>query len=648
MERGAEVTSGSGGIGGLPPSPPAECLPDAGDCSITHSATGWCLVSTGQPVILLVNISCETGNPITITTLDPSTGGVIPNGPVVPCGDKDWEINQLCDVNPVTGEVIATVTQIFEWDETTGAVVIRLERPDAPGIPYVPTGVLQTCAGGQLQAVETVVCGNTAGILRQLTEVVLIDTLDGTIKTVFYLDNGALAVLNPGEVVTAGDCWTATLPSILDELEEVNGTLTEIGNNTDGLEACCASTNAALLAIQGQLTTIIGHVDGIEGLITATNAALAVLIGHVDGLEGLITASNALLTTIASTVYAEDSPHVSGSNGTFILAVRNDTNAVVTSADGDYSPISVDSAGRVKVDGNFSSPSDKAEDSPHVSGDTGSFSLGVRNDAGAVLTSANGDYSPMATDSAGRLGISDLGGSVSIDDNGGSITVDGSVAVTNFPAVQPVNDNGGSLTVDDGGGSITVDGTVAVGPTVTPGTGATNLGKAEDAAHASGDVGVMALGVRNDNDVVRTSADGDYSPVSVDSSGRLKTVGVVVSTPQTSGGLSIYKNLDVNNVGQVIKGSTGQVYTIHAINRDNDEGFLKLYNKATAPTAADVPVMTIPIGPTSGNQENSVDIETDIGYAFSLGIGIRATKGLADGDNTNTDANAIVCTIGFK
>lgn len=52
---------------------------------------------------------------------------------------------------------------------------------------------------------------------------------------------------------------------------------------------------------------------------------------------------------------------------------------------------------------------------------------------------------------------------VSIDDNGGSITVDGSVSVGNFPATYPVTDNGGSLTVDgtvtvqDGGGTISVD-----------------------------------------------------------------------------------------------------------------------------------------------------------------------------------------------
>lgn len=56
---------------------------------------------------------------------------------------------------------------------------------------------------------------------------------------------------------------------------------------------------------------------------------------------------------------------------------------------------------------------------------------------------------------------------------------------------------------------------------VTPGTGASNLGKAEDSPHASGDVGVLDLGVRNDNASTSLSdTDGDYTPIGVDEFGR--------------------------------------------------------------------------------------------------------------------------------
>lgn len=59
--------------------------------------------------------------------------------------------------------------------------------------------------------------------------------------------------------------------------------------------------------------------------------------------------------------------------------------------------------------------------------------------------------------------------------------------------------------------------------TVVPGTGATNLGKAEDGAHTSGDVGVMALGVRNDTpNAALAGTDLDYSPIATYRTGALR------------------------------------------------------------------------------------------------------------------------------
>lgn len=52
-----------------------------------------------------------------------------------------------------------------------------------------------------------------------------------------------------------------------------------------------------------------------------------------------------------------------------------------------------------------------------------------------------------------------------------------------------------------------------------PGTGATNLGKAEDAAHTTADTGLFMLGVRKDSATQLTDAAGDYSPISTDAYG---------------------------------------------------------------------------------------------------------------------------------
>lgn len=114
----------------------------------------------------------------------------------------------------------------------------------------------------------------------------------------------------------------------------------------------------------------------------------------------------------------------------------------------------------------------------------GTDTLPIDATTGIPVNVTNTTVAVTATD----LDIRDLNSatdSVAVTDGGGSITVDGSVSVSNFPAVQPVNDNGGSLTVDavdldirnlssatdsvavtDGGGSLTVDGTVSISGSV--------------------------------------------------------------------------------------------------------------------------------------------------------------------------------------
>jgi hypothetical protein len=123
---------------------------------------------------------------------------------------------------------------------------------------------------------------------------------------------------------------------------------------------------------------------------------------------------------------------------------------------------------------------------------------------------------------AGALRVtvaSDSTGVLSVDDNGSTLSVD---------------DGGSTLSVDDGGASLTVDGTVGLAAgtnnigdvdvlSVVPGTGATSLGKAEDAPHSDGDTGVLVLAVRNHSGA---GSDGDYSALSVDpSNGGLRMSG---------------------------------------------------------------------------------------------------------------------------
>lgn len=93
---------------------------------------------------------------------------------------------------------------------------------------------------------------------------------------------------------------------------------------------------------------------------------------------------------------------------------------------------------------------------------------------------------------------------------------------------------------------------------VVPGTGATNLGKAEDATHADGDVGVMLLAVR---EYTGPGATGDYSALSVGPNGDLNTIGRKDQTRLTSG--TITTNTNSHSAGQ----QTGGVITLSSAAR---------------------------------------------------------------------------------
>lgn len=85
----------------------------------------------------------------------------------------------------------------------------------------------------------------------------------------------------------------------------------------------------------------------------------------------------------------------------------------------------------------------------------------------------------------------------------------------------------------------------------SPAAGALSMTKAEDAASASGDVGVATLGVRNDIQATLTNTDGDYSWFAVDRYGHTVTVpraGTTMSADGNSSGIGI--PLDAANVAR--------------------------------------------------------------------------------------------------
>lgn len=103
----------------------------------------------------------------------------------------------------------------------------------------------------------------------------------------------------------------------------------------------------------------------------------------------------------------------------------------------------------------------------------------------------------------------------------------------------------------------------------------------------------------------------------------------IQNAPVTTGGCLINRLVSAATTNATsVKGSAGQVYGVIAVNTNSSARYLKLYNKASAPTVgSDTPVITIAL-PGSGG----VAFSMAQGIAFSTGIAFALTTGAADAD----------------
>jgi uncharacterized cupredoxin-like copper-binding protein len=169
----------------------------------------------------------------------------------------------------------------------------------------------------------------------------------------------------------------------------------------------------------------------------------------------------------------------------------------------------------------------------------------------------------------GAIKVYDIAnGTVTVNSGSGTLAVrfsdqpyvvaEGKYGAVNIPLL--ANTDGAIKVYDVATGSINVK-------DVIPGVGATNLGKAEDAGHTSGDVGVMALGVKNENQDDYSVTEKDYTPLSVDAKGHL-----YVRTGDET--MSVRFSDEPYVVTEGKYGAT-KIATIH-----NTDGALKIYDIA--------------------------------------------------------------------
>jgi len=466
--------------------------------------------------------------------------------------------------------------------------------------------------GGSLTVDGTVAVSSVGGTVE------IIDgggsiTVDGTVAvssvggTVTVGDGGGSLTVDGTVAATQSGNWTVSVNEPV-SVDDNGGSLT-----VDGTVAVSSVGGTVTVGDGGGSLTVDGTVA------TTQSGSWTVSVNEpvsVDDNGGSLTVDGTVAATQSGswTATAVQTTHDN---------LNANANIQVGDADvGNGNPVPVsDAGGSLTVDGTVAatqSGSWTVSVNEPVSVDDNGGSLTVD---GTVAATQSGSWTVTAVQTTHdnlnananiQVGNTDVGNAnpVPVSDAGGSLTVDGTVVVSSVNGTVTLSDSsstqvssvipGTSNTelgkawdqlfdrvdvgvpaygvVDTTGYTIANEGNYMnlrldaagrlytyVDGGVVPGTGATNLGKAEDTAHTSGSTGVMTLAVRNDSMTVFAGPTGDYIPLSTDAAGRLQII--------KSGGKATYRAATTNNVAAaagsaiffVLSGSSTKTITIQRI-----------------------------------------------------------------------------------
>lgn len=446
--------------------------------------------------------------------------------------------------------------------------------------------------------------------------------------------------------------------------------------------------------------------SSIDGKITAVNTgAVVVASGSITANAGTNLNTSALATeaTLAGAIKAEDAASASADKGVPALAIQTATPADTAGTDLDYSMLQM-AGGRLWVDASGKTLTVAS----HAVTNAGTFAVQATEADGANTTlGAKADAKSTATDTtaitimsvlkqisasvqappsqavtnAGTFAVQSAAtlsaettkviGTVRTADGAGNLYTTNSSTYTAkfaqdgnllgtlgtaFSTAGKVDVKGadGDVFVRQATGSnlhtvldsgtLTTLTTLTGTTTLTPGTGATNLGKAEDAVHSSGDVGVMALGVRDDTLTINSGAEGDYEPFHTTADGAIW----VAQIPSTTGGWSTFNatsgdgSTALTSTAQQVKATAGTVGGWYIYNPNATATYVNFYNLTSANTTVGTSnqQMVICIPATSG-----ANVEFGNGITFATAITISATT--TGGGNT-APSTALECNVYFK
>lgn len=167
----------------------------------------------------------------------------------------------------------------------------------------------------------------------------------------------------------------------------------------------------------------------------------------------------------------------------------------------------------------------------------------------------------------------------------------------------------------------------------------------DDAGFTPATSSVMMAGFQADETATDSVDEGDAGAARMTLDRKL----ITSPQPHTAGGLSIARDIDLNNGAlTVVKNAPGQLYGWSITNTTTATVFVKFYDATSGTLGTGTPVLTIGIPGNSTDDTLAMQSFGGLGLAFATGICVGAGTGVADADNTNPGANGVVANIYYK
>lgn len=358
-----------------------------------------------------------------------------------------------------------------------------------------------------------------------------------------------------------------------------------------------------------------GNSITVDGAVAVTNAGTFAV--QVDGAA----LTSLQLIDDAVQVLGTDTYTEATSKGITIGAVRRDADTTLVNTTNEFGPLQMDANGRLKVEA--------------FSGETLPVSLTSTTVTGTVAVTQSGTWD--------EVGINDSGNSITVDAPVGTPVFvrlsDGAAAITTLPvslASVPSHavTNAGTFAVQVDGAALTALQLID------------NANIADDAAFTVASTGVVMGGFLADETSTDSVDEGDGGAARM----TLDRRQIVVPQPHASGGLSIFRSLDIDESEEEIKASAGTVYGVWVTNTATSTRWVKFYNATAAnvTVGTTTPVITIGIPGNSSDDISGNFGPGGMGIQFDTAISVAATTGVADNDTGAPAANDVIINVFYK